>query len=669
MTGSWSLMINSLKPDAKPDQNTLSDFRPVGYYMGEMQPKSDAQLLCDYAEHGTEAAFAELVHRHTNLVYSAALRQVEAPASAAEITQNVFVGLARGAKSLFPRLAADASLAGWLCRSARNLSLNHRRDEFRRQTRERQVMEQLASNPEDTSNWENLRGRLDEAMAELSETDYDALVLRYFQNYDFRAVGVALGVSDDTAQKRVTRALEKLREVLSRRGVSTSATALSVVISANAVQAAPVGLALTISTAAALTGTTLATTATKAIAMTALQKTIIGATLAVAVGTGIYEARQASQLREQVQTLQQQQTPLAEQIQLLESEREKNNEQIAALRDDNERLNRNTAELLKLRGEVARLRREIADSEIPPEPSYQGKTLRYWIAPASDLPNASNQERLAYRRAALLAMGEPAIRYLHWMITHPQLSLGEDNNDINPENKRAGFMSVILAIKLIGPRASGLAPDLVRLWESNDDPMYSTYNGFPVALAEIGNNSPEVIAALHRHFTSRDQLHGALSALAAWRLNQNDTKAADIVRRSLIVDGGNDVSYALLGILSEISAKATPFDSEIRELIDKSAAARPDQQAIAAMASWRLFHQPDLAIAVIQRLGTVASKADATANEVSQFAAAANVLMEIPASRQNSIPILKKLKQRSDESASEFCSQVLARLERVENGQ
>ena len=104
----------------------------TGILWSRMQPKSDAQLLRDYAECGTEAAFDELVHRHTNLVYSAALRQVNSPDGAAEIAQRVFIALARGAQELTPRLAGEASLAGWLCRVARNLSLKFRRDEFRR---------------------------------------------------------------------------------------------------------------------------------------------------------------------------------------------------------------------------------------------------------------------------------------------------------------------------------------------------------------------------------------------------------------------------------------------------------------------------------------------------------------------------------------------------------
>src|SRR6266481_5439685 len=141
-----------------------------------MQSKSDAQLLREYAEHGTEAAFAEIVTRHTNLVYSAALRQVDSPDLAAEVAQSVFIGLARAARLLSRRLAENASLAGWLCRSARNLSLNLRRDEFRRHSRERLAMEELDPNSQNAPDWECLRPVLDDAMSELDETDYDAVV-------------------------------------------------------------------------------------------------------------------------------------------------------------------------------------------------------------------------------------------------------------------------------------------------------------------------------------------------------------------------------------------------------------------------------------------------------------------------------------------------------------
>ena len=278
-----------------------------------MQPPSDAWLLREYAEHGKDSAFGEITARHTNLVYSAALRQVASPDLAAEITQQAFIGLARGAQALSRKLAEDASLAGWLCRSARNLSLNLRRDEFRRHSRERQAMAQHDPTPETSPDWEQLRPRLDEAMAELSETDYDAIVLRFYQKQDLRSVGRALGLSEDAAQKRVSRAVERLRESLAERGLTIGAVGLTAAISANAVQAAPVGLAVAISAAAVLAAATLATTAAatttatatasataaaKTIAMTALQKTAIAALLAAAVGSGIYEVRHAVQRHE-----------------------------------------------------------------------------------------------------------------------------------------------------------------------------------------------------------------------------------------------------------------------------------------------------------------------------------------------------------------------------------
>ena len=327
--------------------------------MGEMHDQSDAQLLCAYAERGAEAAFAEIVARHTDLVYSAALRQVYSPDLARDVTQSVFTDLAGKAHAVSANLSPEASLVGWLYRGTRFAARDLYRNETRRTQRERQAMEQFLSAPETAPDWDQLRPALDDAMSELDDTDRDAVLLRYFKNHDLRTVGATLGISDDAAQKRVSRAVERLREFFAKRGVTVGASGLAIVISANAVQAAPIGLALTISTAAALTGTTFATTATvtatKAIAMTALQKTLVTATIAVLAGVGIYEARQASQLRDRVQTLQQQQAPLAEQVQKLQREGESAAQQIAALREDNERLIRNTAELLKLRGTVGLL--------------------------------------------------------------------------------------------------------------------------------------------------------------------------------------------------------------------------------------------------------------------------------------------------------------------------
>ena len=222
----------------------------------------------------------------------------------------------------------------------------------------------LLSETPDAS-WQEVAPHLDAALGQLDDVDRDAVLLRYFEKKSAREMAAQLGISDDAAQKRVSRAVERLREFFAKRGVTVGASGLAVVISANAVQAAPVGLALTISTAAVLTGTTLATTATitatKAIAMTAFQKTIVTATIAVLAGAGIYEARQASQLRGQLQIVR---AERAEEIQKLQTSSNETMLQLAALREDNERLSRNTGELLRLRGEVGRLRKEQGESKL-----------------------------------------------------------------------------------------------------------------------------------------------------------------------------------------------------------------------------------------------------------------------------------------------------------------
>jgi hypothetical protein len=159
---------------------------------------------------------------------------------------------------------------------------------------------------------------------------------------------------------RVNRGVEKLRKFFSGRGVTLSATTIAGAVAANSIQAAPAGLAASI-TAAVLSETTLTTAtvfaATKAVAMTTLQKTIITVVFASAMGAGIYEASQAANARSQLRTLQQQQVPLTDQLERLQREREEAARQLVSLRDVNERLNRDTGELLRLRGEVGQLRK------------------------------------------------------------------------------------------------------------------------------------------------------------------------------------------------------------------------------------------------------------------------------------------------------------------------
>jgi hypothetical protein len=169
-------------------------------------------------------------------------------------------------------------------------------------------MKEFPPESEPTSaEWEPLRGCLDQAMAELPDPDRDAILLRFFENQTLRDVGTALGVSDDAAQKRISRALERLRRSLSRAGKQLTAGALSAAITSHAIQATPAGLIEAVSAAAvfmhsAAGGT--AITTTKAIAMTTMHKTIIGGAFALLIGAGFYQARQNSRLHERVRALQ-----------------------------------------------------------------------------------------------------------------------------------------------------------------------------------------------------------------------------------------------------------------------------------------------------------------------------------------------------------------------------
>jgi RNA polymerase sigma factor (sigma-70 family) len=331
--------------------------------------RNDPDLLQDYALNKSEESFAELVRRHLNLVYSAALRQVRSPQLAEEVAQSAFTDLARNAHRLTP----DTILTAWLYQVTRRTAIDVVRRESRRQLREQIAVEMNNMNAADLSrrnsmeaNWAHIEPLLDDAMHALDDTDRAAVLLRYFENKTLREVGKTLGTSDDAAQKRVSRAVERLREFFAKRGVTMGAGGLVVVISANTVQAAPVGLAVTIAAAATFAGTTIATTTTataiKTIVMTTLQKALISATLIAAVGVGLYEARQSSILRSQVQTLRQQQAPLAEQIQQLQRERDDATNRLAALASENATLKKNPAEVLKLRGEVGRLRQENASA-------------------------------------------------------------------------------------------------------------------------------------------------------------------------------------------------------------------------------------------------------------------------------------------------------------------
>jgi len=203
----------------------------------------DAGLLWEYASCKSDAAFSALVARHVPLVFSAALRQLQNQSLAEDVTQVVFVILARKAS----QLPQKTVLAGWLYRTTRHVAAKALRSEQRRRRREQESLQMQSNEPE--AAWEQLAPFLDEAMAQLGEVDRGAVLLRYFQNKSLREVGRAFGMSEDTAQKRVSRAIDRLRRLLLKRAAVPEA-ALSGLLSSHAAQIAPGYLSATVAATA-----------------------------------------------------------------------------------------------------------------------------------------------------------------------------------------------------------------------------------------------------------------------------------------------------------------------------------------------------------------------------------------------------------------------------------
>jgi RNA polymerase sigma factor (sigma-70 family) len=219
-----------------------------------MPELDDQQLLGEFVGRNSEAAFTALVARYVNLVYSTALRFTGNPHHAEEITQAVFIILARKAGGL----RRGTVLSGWLYQTARLTAANYLRGEIRRQRREQEAYMQSTLNGScDASSqetWSQIAPLLDDAMGRLGETDRNVVVLHFFENKTAREVAAALKLTEAAAHKRVNRVLDKLRKFFSQRGVTLAAAAIAGAVSANSAHAAPVGLAESISAVAVAKG-------------------------------------------------------------------------------------------------------------------------------------------------------------------------------------------------------------------------------------------------------------------------------------------------------------------------------------------------------------------------------------------------------------------------------
>ena len=269
-----------------------------------MQEPADTELLRQYAEEGSETAFETLVGRHVGLVYSAALRKTGNAHTAEEITQAVFIILAKKARAL----RKETILAGWLYQAARLTAANFLRTEIRRVHREQEA--NMQSLPDEPEVWPQIVPLLDDAMGRLNAQERNAVLLRFFEGKSFQEIGAAVGGTENAAKKRVAYALEKLRKFFAGRGVESTGDAIAGAISNNSINAAPAGLAKAVSVVAAAKGAAASTStltlvkgALKIMAWTKTKIAIVaGAAALLTIGTGTVVTLAAMKAMDKSQT-------------------------------------------------------------------------------------------------------------------------------------------------------------------------------------------------------------------------------------------------------------------------------------------------------------------------------------------------------------------------------
>lgn len=338
---------------------------------------SDAQLLEQYVREGGDGAFAEIVRRHLNVAWAVAFRVTGDAEAARDVAQTVFVDLARKARHL-PR---GTVLAAWVHRAAFLAACKANRGERRRRERERQAMNDASLEPGPAGprpDVEELLPRLDEALAALGEADRSAVVLRFLSGRSLAEVGSALQMTEDTARKRVARALDKLRAWFGRRGNLPSDAAVLAALGVAGAQMAPAGLA------GAVTALSVAGVGTLGVLETLLlMKTKIAVSVAAVAAVAApltYQQMQISNLRDENRSLE------ARLQQAVAAEAARAGEARTAAAEL-ERLQAGQIELLRLRAEAGKLRTDAArlsalEAEV--------QRLRAASAPGTGAPEAGS---------------------------------------------------------------------------------------------------------------------------------------------------------------------------------------------------------------------------------------------------------------------------------------
>jgi RNA polymerase sigma factor (sigma-70 family) len=358
---------------------------------------TDSQILLEeYARNGSETAFRELVARYFGLVYAAALRLVNGDTHLAEdVAQTVFIDLSRKAGGI----SRHVMLGGWLHQRTFNVAAPMMRARRRRESREREAAQMNAEQNQSAADLTRITPLLDEAITRLGNQDRAAIILRFFERRDFRAIGAVLGTNEDAARMRVNRALSKLHLLLNRRGVALSAATLGAALASESLTAAPAGLVASMATTALVgsaAGAGISTTLLKIMAATKLKLGIVTAAAVLGAATSLVILQQArARQTEQDQVLRRQSVELAQAA--------AENQQLAELMTKTSNSAAQLGELLRLRAEAASLRSQTNELALLRE---QNRRLR--VAPDDHprTPLQTREENIAkvnFAKNALLA--------------------------------------------------------------------------------------------------------------------------------------------------------------------------------------------------------------------------------------------------------------------------
>lgn len=469
----------------------------------------DTTLVSEYARTHSEEVFRQLVSQYVNLVFSVALRQTHDPHLAEEVTQAVFLVLARKAGAI----STTTPISGWLCRTARHIAANALRAERRRQIREQEAF--MRTSEKEVDPWLQIEPLLEMALAQLNHKDHDVIVMHYLEGKKLDEVALALGSSGNAAKTRVSRALEKLRRFFARHGVAIPIAAIAGAISAHSVQAAPAGLAATIIAAAVIPGASIGGS-TLALVNGALSfmawaktKTIIaicaGALLAGTATKMVWPAREPVYQGKSVSAW------------------------IAELYADKD-----------LTAHFALV--EMGDPAVP----YLVRELKRDNHPA-------HRGNVAY---VLNDIGPRAWPAVPWLI--PSLS--------RPAYQPEQF-SAVTALGSIGLAASNAVPFLVQTLSAED---FNVRMQAALALAKIGLSTPNAVAQLTTLLDEPRPRVSAAAALALWRLQPGDPAAFDRIKELVLRNPEKDVRSSVAFDLGDFGAAARVFIPILKDALKDS---------------------------------------------------------------------------------------------------